>query len=150
MKNLLFTLLLQVIGFTQVSINPSTIEINQQITITVDINTTDSDCNGMNNPNKVYLHYGVGTDSDAWDTAVVGNWAQDDGVGEMSDNGDGTWSITFIPQSYYNLTEAEASTITKMGMVFRSEDGSQELKDNGCSDFFFNVSFSFLFTEFLK
>jgi hypothetical protein len=55
MKNLLFTLLLPVIGFTQVSINPSTIEINQQITITVDINTTDSDCNGMNNPNKVYL-----------------------------------------------------------------------------------------------
>lgn len=139
MKNLLFTLLLPVIGFAQVSINPSTIEINQQITITVDINTTDSDCNGMNNPNKVYLHSGVGTDSDAWDTAVVGNWGQDDGVGEMSDNGDGTWSITFIPQSYYNLTEAEASTITKMGMVFRSEDGSQELKDNGCSDFFFNV-----------
>jgi glycosidase len=139
MKNLLFTILLPVIGFAQVSINPSTIEINQQITITVDINTTDSDCNGMNNPNKVYLHSGVGTDSDAWDTVVVGNWGQDDGVGEMSDNGDGTWSITFIPQSYYNLTEAEASTITKMGMVFRSEDGSQELKDNGCSDFFFNV-----------
>ena len=139
MKNLLFTILLPVIGFAQVSINPSTIEINQQITITVDINTTDSDCNGMNNPNKVYLHSGVGTDSDAWDTAVVGNWGQDDGVGEMSDNGDGTWSITFIPQSYYGLTESEASTITKMGMVFRSEDGSQELKDNGCSDFFFNV-----------
>ena len=139
MKKLLFILLLPVISFAQVSTNPSTIEINQQITITVDINNTATDCNGMSNPNKVYLHSGVGTDSDAWDTAVVGNWGLDDGVGEMTNNGDGTWSITFVPQSYYNLTEAEASTITKMGMVFRSEDESQELKDNGCSDFFFNV-----------
>ena len=26
-----------------------------------------------------------------------------------------------------------------MGMVFRNEDGTQELKDQGCSDFFINV-----------
>lgn len=139
MKKILLFCLLPLMGLAQVSTSPSTIEINQQITITVDVNSTATNCNGMNNPNKVYLHSGVGTDSDAWGTSVVGNWGQDDGVGEMSDNGDGTWSITFIPQSYYGLTEAEASTITKMGMVFRSEDGSQELKDNGCSDFFFNV-----------
>lgn len=139
MKKLILFYLFPLIGLAQVSTSPSTIEINQQITITVDINSTATNCNGMNNPNKVYLHSGVGTDSDAWGTSVVGNWGQDDGVGEMFHNGDGTWSITFIPQSYYGLTEAEASTITKMGMVFRSEDGSQELKDNGCSDFFFNV-----------
>ena len=139
MKKLLLFYLFPLIGLAQVSTSPSTIEINQQITITVDINSTATNCNGMNNPNKVYLHSGVGTDSDAWGTSVVGNWGQDDGVGEMSDNGDVTWSINFIPQSYYGLTESEASTITKMGMVFRSEDGSQELKDNGCSDFFFNV-----------
>ena len=63
----------------------------------------------------------------------------DDGVGEMNDNGDGTWSITFIPAEYYNLTPSQISTVTKMGLVFRSEDGSQELKDNGCSDFFLNI-----------
>jgi len=139
MKKLLLFYLFPLLGLAQVSTSPSTIEINQQITITVDINSTATNCNGMNNPNKVYLHSGVGTDSDAWGTSVVGNWGQDDGVGEMTNNGDGTWSITFVPQSYYNLTEAEASTITKMGMVFRSEDGSQELKGNGCLDFFFNV-----------
>ena len=48
----------------------------------------------MNNPNKVYLHSGVGTIGDAWGTSVVGN-GQDD-VGEMSDNGDGTWSIFYL------------------------------------------------------
>ena len=139
MKKLVLLYLLPVLGFAQVSTNPSPIEINQQVTITVDINSTASNCNGMNNPNKVYLHSGVGTDSDAWGVSVVGNWGQDDGVGEMTNNGDGIWSITFVPQTYYSLSAAEASTITKMGMVFRSEDGSQELKDNGCSDFFFNV-----------
>ena len=139
MKKLVLLYLLPVLGFAQVSTNPSPIEINQQVTITVDINSTASNCNGMNNPNKVYLHSGVGTDSDAWGVSVVGNWGQDDGVGEMTNNGDGIWSITFVPQTYYSLSAAEAPTITKMGMVFRSEDGSQELKDNGCSDFFFNV-----------
>lgn len=139
MKKIFLFCLLPFIGLAQVSTSPSTIEIDQQITITVDINSTATNCNGMNNPNKVYLHSGVGTDSDAWGVSVVGNWGQDDGVGEMTNNGDGTWSITFVPQTYYSLSAAEASTITKMGMVFRSEDGSQELKDNGCSDFFLNV-----------
>ena len=93
----------------------------------------------MNSPEKVYLHSGVGNDSNPWGYNVVGNWGMDDGVGEMIDNGDGTWSITFIPEEYYNLTPSQISTVTKMGLVFRSEDGSQEPKDNGCSDFFLNI-----------
>ena len=56
MKKILFIFLLPVIAYTQVITNPSTIEINQQITITVDTNNTDSDCNGFNSPEKVYLH----------------------------------------------------------------------------------------------
>ena len=75
-------------------------------------------------------------DSNPWGFSVVGNWGLDDGVGEMTDNGDGSWSITFVPETYYGLSSAEASSVTKMGIVFRSEDGSQELKDTGCSDFY--------------
>lgn len=139
MKKLLFLCLLPIFGFSQITTTPSTIEMDQQLTITVDINSTATNCNGMNNPNKVYLHSGVGTDTDAWGISVVGNWGQDDGIGEMTNNGNGTWSITFVPQNYYNLTPSESSFVTKMGLVFRSEDGSQELKDTGCSDFFLNV-----------
>ena len=123
----------------QVSTSPSTIEVNQSVVITVDINSSATDCNGINNPTKVYMHSGIGDDSDAWSFNVVGNWGQDDGVGEMSDNGDGTWSITITPQTYYSLNATQASNATKMGMVFRNEDGTQELKANGCSDFFLNV-----------
>ncbi len=137
------TFLLQfilVLGWAQaVSLNPSIIEVDQPVTITIFENNTDTDCNHLNNPQKVYMHAGIGDDSNPWGYSVVGNWGQDDGVGEMTDNGDGSWSITITPETYFNLTSAQASTATKMGMVFRNEDGSQEFKDNGCTDFIFNI-----------
>lgn len=139
MKNIISLFFFPLLSIAQITTSPSTIEVDQSVTITVDINSSGTDCNGINSPNKVYLHSGVGDDSDPWGFNVVGNWGQDDGVGEMTDNGDGTWSITFIPEQYYNLNPSEASSVTKMGLVFRSEDGSQELKDNGCIDFFLNI-----------
>ena len=139
MKNIISLFFFPLLSIAQITTSPSTIEVDQSVTITVDVNSSASDCNGINSPNKVYLHSGVGDDSDPWGFNVVGNWGQDDGVGEMNNNGDGTWSITFIPEQYYNLNPSEASSVTKMGLVFRSEDGSQELKDNGCTDFFLNI-----------
>ena len=85
------------------------------------------------------MHAGIGDDSSPWGYSVIGNWGQDDGVGQMSDNGDGTWSITIVPEDYFGLNASQASSATSMGMVFRNEDGTQELKDQGCSDFFINV-----------
>ncbi len=141
MKKKLFTaLFLFVILFItgQVTITPTPFEVNQSVTITIDINSTATDSNTMNNPTKVYMHSGVGTDANPW-TYVVGNWGTDNGLGEMTDTGGGIWSITLTPETYYGLTSTQASTITKMGMVFRNIDGTQTLKDNGNSDFFFNV-----------
>jgi len=125
--------------YSQVTTVPSPIEVDASVTITVDTNSTATDCNGFSSPNKVYLHSGIGDDANPWGFSVVGNWGLDDGVGEMTDNGDGTWSITFVPKTYYGLTAAQEAAATKMGMVFRNEDGSQEFKDNGCVDFVFNV-----------
>ncbi len=125
---------------SQVTINPNPFEIDQSITISVDAASTATDCNGFNNPTKVYLHSGVGDDSNAFGTSVIGNWGQDDGVGEMTFNASNSrWEITFVPKTYYGLSDAQAATITKMGMVFRNENGSQELKDNSCNDFIFSV-----------
>jgi glycosidase len=134
-----FVILIPTLIFSQVITNPSPIEIDQAVTITVDANSTSTDCNGFSNPTKVYMHAGIGDDGDPWSYDVVGNWGQDDGVGEMTNNGDGTWSITITPNTYFSLTASEEASATKMGMVFRNETGSQELKSNGCSDFFFNV-----------
>lgn len=140
MKKILLLIFLSVntLAFAQVTISPAAFEVGTEITITIDANSTATDCNGFNNPSKVYLHSGIGPDSNPW-TSVVGNWGQDDGVGEMTSNGDGTWSITFTPENYYSLTTEQHNAATVMGMVFRNESGSQEFKDNGCSDFFFDI-----------
>ena len=132
-------MLFSIISLGQVTITPNPFEVDQSITITVDINSTATDCNGINNPSKVYLHSGIGDDNDPWGFNVVGNWGQDDGIGEMTNNGNGTWSITFVPETYYNLSTTQAQNAIKMGMVFRNADGTQELKASGCSDFFFDV-----------
>ena len=139
-KKLLFLLLgLPFLLSSQVTISPTPFEVNQSITITVDANSNATDCNGFSNPAKVYMHSGIGDDSDAWGFNVVGNWGQDDGVGEMTNNGDGTWSITVVPETYYSLDATQAANATKMGMVFRDASGSQEFKENGCNDFFFDI-----------
>ena len=140
-KNTLFILLffLTFVSFGQLTTDPSPIIVDQEVTITIDANSNDTNCNGFNNPTKVYLHAGIGDDNNPWGFNVIGNWGQDDGVGEMSSNGDGTWSITLTPEIYFGLTETQASQATKMGMVFRNEDGSQELKATDCGDFFLNV-----------
>jgi hypothetical protein len=123
----------------QVSFNNQAIEVDQPVTITLDSNSTATDCNGFDNPTKVYMHSGIGDNTNAFGFSVTGNYGQDDGIGEMSNNGDGTYSITIIPQTYYDLSQVDADNATQIGMVFRNEDGSQELKSNGCSDFVFLI-----------
>jgi len=141
MKKILLNLFLifPIVLLSQVTTNPSPIEVDQLVTITIDANSNATDCNGFSNPSKVYAHLGVGDDNDEYGTSVVGNWGQDDGVGEMTNLGSGLWSITFTPNTYFGLSAAQESNVTKMGMVFRNEDGSQELKANGCANFIYNI-----------
>lgn len=134
----LLTISIFIFSNAQVTISPDPFEVDESITITLDTNSGATDCNGFSNPTKVYIHSGVGTSANPW-TYVTGNWGQDDGIGEMTNQGGGIWSITFTPETHYNLTPAQAANIVRMGMVFRNEDGSQEYKASGCSDFFFDV-----------
>jgi glycosidase len=139
-KITLLFLLITSLGFSQVTITPSTFEITESITISVDANSTATDCNGFSNPTKVYFHSGVGTETNAFETSVVGNWGADDGVGEMTLNSaNNRWEITITPKTYYSLTDTQATSISKIGMVFRNASGTQEMKDNSCTDFIFNV-----------
>jgi hypothetical protein len=141
MKKITFLLFfITSLGFGQVTIAPNTFEITESITISIDANSSLTDCNGLNNPTKVYMHSGVGNQANAWDTSVIGNWGKDDGVGEMTLNtATNRWEITLIPKTYYGLTDAQATSVNKMGMVFRNATGAQEMKGNGCNDFTFNV-----------
>lgn len=127
------------LAFAQVTITPNPFEVDESITITVDTNSSATDCNGLNNPSKVYMHSGVGDGSNAFGISVVGNWGEDDGVGEMTNQGGGIFSITITPQTYYSLTTAQANNVIQMGIVFRNAAGTEEMKASGCSDFIFEV-----------
>lgn len=131
--------LISQLGFSQVTITASTFNVGDQITISV--NLAQSGCNTIPaSATKVYMHAGIGDDSNAYGFAVVGNWGQDDGVGLMTNQGGGIWSITITPSTYFNLNGAQQASATKLGLVLRNATGSQEMKKNpSCSDFIFNV-----------
>lgn len=142
MKNIFRLLLISFLplsGFGQLSTNPSPFEVEDVVTITIDINSTATNCNSIVAPQSVYMHAGIGTDASPWGYTVVGNWGQDDGIGQMTSNGDGTYSITITPSIYFGLTTTQITNATKMGIVFRNQDGTQELKATNCNDFIINV-----------
>jgi hypothetical protein len=141
-KNYFFSILLSFfsfISFGQVTISPSTFNVTDVITITVSFPTNA--CNTMgSSPAKVYMHSGIGDDTNAFGYSVVGNWGTDDGVGLMTNNGNGTWSKTITPSTYFNLNSTQQANATKLGMVFRNTAGSQTLKEAPtCRDFIFDV-----------
>ena len=102
-KSLILLFFVHNLLISQITIDPNPFEVNQSVTITVDINSNDTNCNSISDPDSVYMHAGIGDDSSPWGYSVIGNWGQDDGVGQMSDNGDGTWSITIVPEDYFGL-----------------------------------------------
>ncbi|WP_298222123.1 alpha-amylase family glycosyl hydrolase [Flavobacterium sp.] len=142
-KNILLSLIIALFStaiFSQVTISPASFNVTDQITITVSF--ASALCNGMGAaPAKVYMHAGIGNDTNAFGYSVVGNWGVDDSVGLMTNNGNGTWSITLTPSTYFTGFDAtEQANATKLGMVFRNATGTQTLKKpTTCSDFIFNV-----------
>lgn len=123
----------------QVTITPATFNVTDPITITV--NLAQSSCNSIPaSTNKVYMHAGIGNDTNAFGFSVIGNWGQDDGIGLMTNQGGGIWSITITPSTYFNLNASQQINATKLGLVLRNANGTQEMKKTpSCSDFIFNV-----------
>lgn len=70
----------------------------------------------------------------------VGNWGEDDGIGEMTSLGNNLWTITINVYDYYNIPED--SLINGLFMVFRNADGTQTGKDNNGNDIFLNMTTS--------
>jgi hypothetical protein len=68
----------------------------------------------------------------------VGNWGQDDGIGQMTNIGNNLWSITINVYDYYNVPSD--SLVNGLFMVFRNADGTQTGKDNNGNDIFLNLN----------
>lgn len=117
----------------------STLGFAQNLTITYNASLSGADCQPLGAP-SMYIHSGAGTSSPtaAWEY-VVGNWGQDDGIGQMTSSGTDTWEITIDVMNYYAQSTPPlpaTETVYGIGCVFRSGDGSQEGKDVACSDIY--------------
>lgn len=85
---------------------------------------------------KVYLHAGVSTDPDhpTAFSKVVGNWGQDDGIGEMTSVGTNLWQIT-IPNAMTYFGVNAADDIFGLNFLFRSANGTIKEDNNGSNYF---------------
>ncbi len=108
-----------------VRIEPSSANGDQQIKVIYDATLG---ANALVGAAKVYMHSGVITDSPAgteWQY-VVGDWGQDNGVGQMTpvDGETDLWEITLSPtaRDYYSVPGG--TNIFRLSMVFRNADGS--------------------------
>jgi 1,4-alpha-glucan branching enzyme len=123
----------------QVTIDPFCFDDQTDITIYYDATQGTS---GLVGASKVYMHAGVITDSPSgtsWQY-VVGNWGDDDGIGQMTKvaGQSDLWEISLKPRDYFDVPAG--TTIYRLGMVFRNEDGSKEGKNDQNADIFMNLS----------
>ena len=109
-----------------VSVEPTEFSVDDEVTITFNAALGSR---GLVDAAKVYMHSGVVTSDietptgDDWSN-IVGNWATDDGVGEMTNvSGTDLWQITLTPRSYYSLSGSDAYWLT---MVFRDASGASK------------------------
>lgn len=128
----------------------------QIYTITVDSKQLTEQTCDLTGANKVYIHSGLCTNNPT-DCAnqltiwkhIVGNWGVDDGVGQMSNLGNGVYSISIDINNYYgnvNLINTQAGGVVmpqgatpySLGLVFRNEDGTIKGADNtiDCADIY--------------
>lgn len=118
-------------GTSPVTITLSTSLQNQADTLTIRYDATQGQTT-LPGANKVYMHSGIQlTQNGGWSN-VVGNWGQDDGIGQMYSVGQDLWEIKINPQTYYNLNPGQSWF--GFWMVFRNEDGTREGKDNNGND----------------
>jgi hypothetical protein len=119
-----------------VTATPQSFMAGDEITITFDAKQAWGNLTGAA---KVYMHSGVvmsGPDGTDW-TNTVGNWGQDDGVGEMKSIGNDKWQITLTPGAYYKVPADQQ--IFRLGMVFRDAWGNNTGRGPAGQDLFLDV-----------
>ena len=107
-----------------VTLDPPNAKGDNEITIIFNANEGGKE---LLNANKVYVHAGVvidAPDGTAWQH-VVGNWGDDDGVGEMTPvaGEPGKWEITLSPAAREYFGVPGGTNMFRLALVFRDASG---------------------------
>ncbi len=111
-----------------VTVNPSFPDDNQSVTLT--LNATGTALAGAT---KIYFHAGVAIDQDHLTdfNYTVGNWGQDDGIGEMTNVAGNTWQIVLTTGIRQYFSVPEDKDIFGLNFLFRNATGNLKLDNNG-------------------
>ena len=141
MKNfyqILALLFASILGFSQVqeatlSLNPEKFNEDESVTLTF----SGIDASAWSSTN-LYLwawFYKNGSTTAQSDSPNNGTWNSSSELQKLTNNGDGTYSITLIPASFFNDT-----SITRIGVLVKPKDGGGSgLPDKKTNDIFFDV-----------
>ena len=102
------------------SVNPSTFNEDEEITVTV------SNVNPASwGVTDIYLWaWSFDTnDANIMDSPTNGSWTNSNEAQKLTNNGDGTYSFTFTPTTFYNRTG-----IGRIGMLVKAKDGTGDKK----------------------
>ena len=122
MKKITFLILLiSTFTFSQVqnvtfSMSPSEFEENEEITLTVsNVNTS------IWGVSDIYLWAWSfdSNDDNIMDSPTNGSWTNSNEAQKLTNNGNGTYSFTFTPKTFYNRTG-----IGKIGMLVKAKNGN--------------------------
>ncbi|WP_418511006.1 alpha-amylase family glycosyl hydrolase [Corallibacter sp.] len=105
-------------------ISPSTFEENEEITIS--ISNLDASIWGSTNGEDIYLWawYFDTNGNQVGDAPNNGSWSDSNESQKFTNNGDGTYTLTLTPTTFFNDTG-----IGQIGMLIKSNDGSQQSQD---------------------
>lgn len=124
-------------GFGAVVLSPGVTIASDGDSLTIIYDATQG-VTGLVGASKVYMHSGVEQmPFGGWDI-TVGNWGQDDGLGQMDSIGPNLWKITINLWNYYGLNPGLA--INGLFIVFRNADGTATGKDNNNQDIFISMN----------
>lgn len=132
-------------GSPMVTVSPSFPVDNVPVTVTFNAAGT-----ALAGASKVYFHSGV-SNSQSSPTSFhysVGNWGQDDGVGQMTSTGTNTWQIVLSPglRTFYSVPADK--DVFGLNFLFRNAAGNQKEDNNGANFYnavdpgsYFNITF---------
>lgn len=120
-----------------VTIDPPTASAWDEITLTLDANMSCPE-GALLAADSVMMHSGVTIDGAVWQNVIAFDGTGADGTKpKLTSNGDGTWSMTFVPAEFYGILEG--ANVTAINCVFNQGNWSAEGKAFGetgnCVDF---------------
>lgn len=120
---LILILLVSCVISAQITTNPGTPTISDEIVITLDTAGTELE----NYTGDIYAHTGVTADDEQWQN-IIGSWGDNTVQPKFIKTGSNSYTLTITGSVYEFYEVATTVTISEINIVARSEDGTLQTR----------------------